>query len=774
MTTYPSTSTGSLQAPRQTLKERLRINSIGSRLFLSIMTGAVVGLGLTATLFYQVLEQRSTAQVRGILNNEVTSIEKELEGFQYYSKGLARAVEFAKEQNVSSQADYDKLVLSFFDKRPRMAISTYLAQTPYGVLPNTKWYFPYIFQDQKVPEQVGKRLPYPHNDVIYTELFRDDNYPEKDYFKTPAAAQKDTLWTEPYAWYGITLSSFYTPIRNSQGKIIAYGGMDVSVNLLTKEMSKPVLEKAGYFSILSSQGNLLAYPPEPKKAKAVESYQSIPAFKKNWKQFTSSKAGFVRDGGNYWFYQRIPSNNWLMIAVVPESVIVGPILRLTVLGVLGVAVVLAIVVVLFVQRLNRGLKPILDECNKLAASDALSEEVLSQQDEVTQLSTSFFNLLDKLRQNEDTIRQESAMRLAMEEQQRQAVESESTLLQGDIEKLLDAVSAVEQGNLTVQAPVSDRVTGLVSDTFNCLVEELAAVIAQVLSAAKNVSQNTRTLEAIAGTVANNAGQQADAVSEALHLSGQVEDSATATVEKLQRSNTNLLELLQTVQEGQEAIKRLTQGTTTLQIGTDQIIQQMKTLGEFVGLAEQFVQDQNQIATQTQILALNASLVAARAAEQKDPRKFAIAAQEFESIADQVSQLAQQTNEGLTQLEQRTNQIQSVVASVDAEVQGLGGLVSGFTQGVAQSNSAFNSVQTVTTSVVQTGEQVTHASQNIINRAKSTASAMKAIVHLAQKTADLTLDARQQSESMGQLSTQLLQRVEFFKLPTADASKSTAN
>jgi methyl-accepting chemotaxis protein PixJ len=91
-------------------------------------------------------------------------------------------------------------------------------------------------------------------------------------------------------------------------------------------------------------------------------------------------------------------------------------------------------------------------------------------------------------------------------------------------------------------------------------------------------------------------------------------------------------------------------------------------------------------------------------------------------------------------------------------------VSGFTQGVEQSNAVFGSVQTVTTALVQTGEQVTQSSQDIINRAQSSASAMKSVVNLAQKTANLTLDARQQSESMGQLSTQLLQRIAFFRLP----------
>jgi methyl-accepting chemotaxis protein PixJ len=370
----------------------------------------------------------------------------------------------------------------------------------------------------------------------------------------------------------------------------------------------------------------------------------------------------------------------------------------------------------------------------------------------------------------ENLRQEASLR----QEQEQQVRTESELLQSDIETLLDAVSAVESGDLTIEAPVSDRVTGLVSDTLNRLVEELGAVMTQVLSAARNVSHNTQSLEAIAGKVANNATQQADSVAEALTLSSQVEQSAMSTVEELQRSNQTLRALTQTVQEGQSAINTLTEGTATLQQGTDHIIQQMKTLGEFVGLAEQFVQDQNQIATQTQILALNASLVAARAAEQKDPRKFAIAAQEFEAIAEQVSQLAQQTNEGLSSLEQRTLQIQSVVVSVDAEVQGLGGLVSGFTHGVEQSNLAFNSVQTVTTNVVHSGEQMAQSSQAIIDRAQSTAYAMKAIVELAQKTASLTQAARKQSESMGQLSTQLLQRVEFFNLPTTDSSQATAN
>ena len=69
--------------------------------------------------------------------------------------------------------------------------------------------------------------------------------------------------------------------------------------------------------------------------------------------------------------------------------------------------------------------------------------------------------------------------------------------------------------------------------------------------------------------------------------------------------------------------------------------------------------------------MNASLVAARASQQRDPKQFVIVAREFESIATQVSQLAQQTSEGLTSLERQSAQIYSVVSTVDADVQSFG-------------------------------------------------------------------------------------------------------
>jgi twitching motility protein PilJ len=341
---------------------------------------------------------------------------------------------------------------------------------------------------------------------------------------------------------------------------------------------------------------------------------------------------------------------------------------------------------------------------------------------------------------------------------------EGDILQQEVGHLLQVVSTVEDGDLTTRADVSDRTTGLVADTFNRLLEQLGEVLSQVLSTAQSVSAGSTALGKLAQTVATNAQEQAQEVTQVQKLTEQVEQSAQSSTLAIDLANKSLLDVRSVVEQGQDAIDTMTQGIDVLQGGTNRIVQQMKALGEFVGLADQFVQDQSQIASLTQVLALNATLVAARASEQRDPRQFLVVAREFEAIASQVSNLAQQTNDGLVSLQQRTDQIHTVVSAVDAEIQNLGGLVSGFTTNVAQSNRVFGDVRMTTGQVVQAGEAVAQSNQEILNAAQSTASAIQEIAELANRTALLTRKAQRRSEGMENLSLRLLSSIQFFRLP----------
>lgn len=766
-TTQPSTIPPS--APQNSPGRKLRFNSIGTVLFVSVMGGALVSLGGISFFFYQSLKQQTLTQIRENLDIEVISIEGKLEPVKQSMRDLAGAVELLSSKKAINPDLYDALLLDSFRHRPSLTMGVAMEQTPYAILPDRQWHGTYFYLDQKEPKQPGKRLPAPNDQVFRVDLLKEDNYPNQPYYKDSVALGKEN-WSEPYSWYGIPMTTFSAIVRDRNDKILGNAAIDVNLGALSDQISKSVIRDQGYFVLANERGTLLSYPPAPDRAKNQSSYETIPELKTIWSKLpqgnNKDQSGLLWTGGKFWAYERVPSTNWLMLAAVPEGVVIGPVLTITLVGAVSAGLLLAAIVLLFVRNLNRRLRPILDECNKLAQADAATEMQMQQQDEIGRLSTSFFNLLKQVAANENRIREEVSRTVSTQEQLKQAEASqqEGEALSMEVIHILDVVSAVEEGDLTVQAEVSDRATGLVADTLNRLLEKLGQVLSQVFAAAEQVSAGSSALGQLAETVANNAAIQAQEVEQVLQLTQQVGESAQNSSGAVERSNQSLTEVQSAVEQGQVALEAMIKGIDVLKQGTDRIIQRMKTLGEFVGLADQFVQDQSQIASLTQVLALNATLVAARASEQRDPRQFLVVAREFEAIAAQVSTLAQQTNEGLFTLQQRTDQIHSVVSAIDGEVQGLGGLVSDLTTGVEQSNQVFSNVRSSTVQVVHAGLGVSRSSEEILHATQSTAQAMNDIAELAKRTALLTQSTRLQSEQMQQLSRKLLSSIQFFRLP----------
>jgi methyl-accepting chemotaxis protein PixJ len=366
--------------------------------------------------------------------------------------------------------------------------------------------------------------------------------------------------------------------------------------------------------------------------------------------------------------------------------------------------------------------------------------------------------------------EEQTQRLKLQEQ-RTAQESE--LLQNDIASVLDVLADLESGDFTVAAEVNDRVTGLVADTLNRLIEQLTATLSQVTETATITATSSNDVKLYAEQVASDIDEQTQGVNQMFELTETVWQSAHQAIEKIEDTQKILSEVKVSVNQGQGAINEMNQGIDVLQTGSDRMVQKIKTLGEFVSLADQFVQEQNQTASMTQVLALNASLVAAKAAEQRDPAQFQKVAREFESIANQVQRLAQQTNTGLESLHQRTTKIHGVVSDVDREVQGLNGLVSNFSQGVAKSTQAFSEVQTKTIQVEVSGQAVERGNTRIVQAAENTRTALQDIFTQATRTTERMQSTLSRSIEMRTIASKLIDSVRIFTLPQHQESLMTS-
>jgi signal transduction histidine kinase/ActR/RegA family two-component response regulator len=353
-------------------------NSIGSRLFFYVLGGALVGLGSMSYLFYQVLENRAKDEIQGNLRTQVSSIEGKLASAEQSMLSLVAAVKTMNQIGVKTPDAYEKMVLEILKQRSSLTMGVGFGQVPSKILPDRKLYWPYFFIDQKTPDQVGQPLPAPYSDIRQADVCTlDASCLTQEYYTLPIAAGK-VIWMEPYEWSKVALTTTTAPILNEAKQPIGVVGLDINVTALTEEVKAPKSWGTGYFAILSEKGNLLAYPPNVSKAKALATYKDIPALNDVWQRLNEGEGGLFFASGQYWAYERVKGTNWIMLAAVPQSVVLVPVLSITLGGALGASMILALVVTLFVRRLNQRLRPILDECHKLAEMDTERSQRLKE------------------------------------------------------------------------------------------------------------------------------------------------------------------------------------------------------------------------------------------------------------------------------------------------------------------------------------------------------------------------------------------------------------
>ncbi len=740
--------------------------SMGLGLLLIAIGTSLVGLGGLGYLFYQELLGSARREVDRSAEAQTRQIEGRLTNVQQVVDGVASGAKILSQQQPKPRGSepYQRLVIEGLESSKPIAG---MGITTNGNLlfPVPKPIAPYIWKEQSglKPANAGQKLAAPYDKLLASD--------RPDIQKAPfyqGTLKGQASWSQPYSASGKNIITYSAPISDGQ-KVIGIVNADaISDSLLSLAPATPVPAseiKVG-FVVIDASGKIIS---------AAEAYQSpnSESLTSLAQQAKAQPTGITQTGGNLWAYRKIAGSDWLVAAYMPEAEITNKLLILVGGAAVGISAILAIAVLGFVNSLKKRLQPLTEECDRFLTQQGNAGVNAAGKDEIEHLGLSLKSTFQQVKTNEIRLRNELSQTSASDNTstaaQIQQNFAESELMEAEVGDLLDVVSSMEEGDLTVEAQVNDRATGLVADTLNRLREKLVEIISSVLGTAQQVAQGASDLEALAQTVVQNTAEQAQSVAQGQALTEQVAAIAQRSAAQVNVANQSLQEVRDTVASGQTSINTLTDSITVLQTGSAQIVQRMKTLGEFVGLAEQFVQDQGQIASLTQVLALNATLVAARAAEQKDPQQFASVAREFESIAGQVNDLATQTNDGLTVLQQRTSQIQTVVTAIDAEVQNLSGLVSGFTSGVEASQSAFNSIQTATEEVVQIGQTITESSTEIADAAGSTASYISEIAQLADRTADLTRSARQQAEAMGNQAQQLLQGIQFFRLPSGVAS-----
>jgi signal transduction histidine kinase len=413
------------------------LKSVGSRLFLSVLGGSLVGLGCTSYLFYQALAQQAQAELRSSLDVKAENLEGSFNTFENSAKLVANAATTLYQSGERREQVYVDLIRRSLKTAP-LATGLGFGQPPEKrlIIPSQKYAYPFAIRqkDGSVVAKGGTSNP--------------DDFKES-YFRDPIKAGKD-IWLEPVRYEETTVTppkiyvstSYSFPFYNNKKELLGVLGQDLELGFLSEKLSDAVMREHGYFVLVSAKGNLIAYPPNPELALNLKPFPEISNYTQLWQQIQqqlskSNNSGILswKDAEGkqeFWAYRKIYNNNWVLLASVPKSVVIGPLLQFTLVGTLlaalGASVLLAIVVFMFVKRLNQRLQPIMDECNLLAETNSKSEELMSREDEIGRLTISFYNLLGQVTVNEKRLRQEMARSAkayqALQQTQAQLIQTE--------------------------------------------------------------------------------------------------------------------------------------------------------------------------------------------------------------------------------------------------------------------------------------------------------------------------------------------------------------
>jgi twitching motility protein PilJ len=349
------------------------------------------------------------------------------------------------------------------------------------------------------------------------------------------------------------------------------------------------------------------------------------------------------------------------------------------------------------------------------------------------------------------------VRSFLSSERRRAIEADmqNQKNQQAIMRLLDEMSSLADGDLTVRATVTDDMTGAIADSVNFAVEQLRELVTGINMTARTVSESAQETMDTTGKLATASGQQAEQVREATATINEMAGSLDGMAKRSRESSEVAQRSVAIAHNGSQMVQQTIRGMDTIREQIQETSKRIKRLGESSQEIGDIVELINGIAEQTNILALNAAIQSASAGG---------AGRGFAVVADEVQRLAERATNATRRIELLVKNIQADTSEAVESMESTTSEVVSGAEKAEDAGEALKRIESVSKDLSSLIEQIAQEAQAQSETATRIAGQMISIRDVSIRTSE---GSNQTAQSMGRLADlvhKLSDSVADFKLP----------